>query len=132
MSLILSLRRAAATLGLLSLGLLNAHAAPPSVQLEDARTALEKSNVQVIDIREPSETATGVAKGAKLIPMSQIGKRLAELPAPGKEPFLLICNTQNRSSKVAEQLASMGYTNVSYVNGGMSQWNARGWPLVKP
>ncbi|MBP6645365.1 MAG: rhodanese-like domain-containing protein [Burkholderiaceae bacterium] len=109
------------------------HAAPPPfVQLEDARNALEKSSMVVIDIREPSETATGVAKGAKLIPMSQLGKRLGELPAPGKEPFLLICNTQNRSSRVAEQLIAAGYTNVKYVQSGMSQWSSRGWPMVKP
>ena len=121
-----------AALSLTVFAALSAHAAPPSVQLEDARTALEKSSMVVIDIRESSETASGVAKGAKLIPMSQISKRLSELPAPGKEPFLLVCNTQNRSAKVAEQLAAAGYTNVSFVQGGMSQWTARGWPLVKP
>ncbi len=106
--------------------------AAPTVTLEDARTALEKSSMVVVDIREPMEHASGVAKGALLIPMSQLGQRLGELPKPGKEPFLVICNTQNRSSRVAAQLETMGYTNVSFVAGGMSQWAARGWPLVKP
>jgi rhodanese-related sulfurtransferase len=109
-----------------------AHAAAPFVQLEEARAALENSSTIVVDIREPGEHATGVAKGALLIPMSQLGKRLAELPAPGKQPFLLICNTQNRSSHVVEQLQAAGYTNASYVKGGMSQWSSRGWQLVKP
>lgn len=125
-------RLAIISLSFLSFFGLAVQAAPPVVQLEDARTVLEKSSMPVIDIREPSETASGVAKGAKLIPMSQLSKRLGELPAPGKEPFLLICNTQNRSAKVADQLAAAGYTNVRYVQGGMSQWTARGWPLVKP
>ena len=106
--------------------------AAPSVALEDAREALQTSSAVVVDIREPMEHATGVAKGALLIPTSQFGQRLAELPKPGKAPFLVICNTQNRSSKVVEQLQSMGYTNARYVNGGMSQWAARGWPMVKP
>ena len=109
----------------------NANAAP-SVSLEDARDALQKSSMVVVDIREPSEHATGVAKGALLIPMRQVGQRLAELPAPGKEPFLVICNTQNRSSRLVDQLRAAGYTNASFVNGGMSQWSARGWPMVKP
>ena len=109
----------------------NANAAP-SVSLEDARDALQKSSMVVVDIREPSEHATGVAKGALLIPMRQVGQRLAELPAPGKEPFLVICNTQNRSSRMVDQLRAAGYTNASFVNGGMSQWSARGWPMVKP
>jgi len=109
-----------------------AQAGPPFVSLEAAQAAIEQSSQIVIDIREPDEHATGVAKGAVLIPMSQLGKRLAELPQPAKQPFLVICNTQNRSSRVVEQLRTMGYTNASYVKGGMSLWAARGWPMVKP
>ena len=118
---------------LLLLGLsFDASAQAPFVSLETARAALEKASQVVIDIREPDEHATGVAQGARLIPMSQLGKRLAELPPPGKEPFLVICNTQNRSSRVVEQLRAAGYTNASYVQGGMSLWATRGWPMVKP
>ena len=109
-----------------------ASAAAPFVSLEDARAALEKSSVLVVDIREPSEHATGVAKGAVLMPIAQIAKRLNELPAPKTQPFLVICNTQNRSSRIVEQLQSMGYSNASYVMGGMSQWAQRGWPMIKP
>ena len=109
-----------------------ANAAGSSVTLEEARTALDKSSAIVIDIRETSEHATGVAKGARLIPMGQLGKRLNELPKPGEQPLLIICNTQNRSSKIVEQLQAAGFTNVSYVQGGMSQWAARGWTMVKP
>ncbi len=109
-----------------------ANAAGSSVTLEEARTALDKSSAIVIDIRETSEHATGVAKGARLIPMGQLGKRLNELPKPGEQPLLIICNTQNRSSKIVEQLQAAGFTNSSYVQGGMSQWTARGWTMVKP
>lgn len=132
MTTAMKIRASVAALCLLTVAALSVQAAAPSVSLEEARTALEKSSQVVIDIREPSETATGVAKGAKLIPMSQLSKRLGELPPPGKEPFLLVCNTQNRSSKVAEQLAAAGYTNVRFVQSGMSQWASRGWPMVKP
>ncbi len=107
-------------------------AAPPMVSLEDMRQALETSSTIVIDIREPHEHANGVASGTKLIPMSQLGGRLAELPEPGKEPFWVICNTQVRSSNIVGQLQNMGYNNASYVNGGMSQWARQAWPMVKP
>lgn len=118
---------------LLFLGLIaNAQAEVPFVSLEVARAALKGSSQVVIDIREPDEYATGVAKGALLIPMSQLGKRLVELPPPSKQPFLVICNTQNRSSRIVEQLQAAGYTNASYVKGGMSLWAARGWPMLKP
>ena len=107
-------------------------AAPPMVNLDDMRQALETSTTIVVDIREPHEHANGVASGAVLIPMSQLGGRLSELPAPGAEPFLVICNTQVRSANIVGQLQNMGYTNASYVNGGMSQWARQGWPMPKP
>jgi rhodanese-related sulfurtransferase len=111
---------------------MNTFVAPPAVSLEDMRQALETSSTLVVDIREPHEHANGVACGAKLIPMSQLGGRLAELPAPGAEPFFVICNTQVRSANIVGQLQNMGYNNASYVNGGMSLWARQDWPMVKP
>jgi rhodanese-related sulfurtransferase len=105
------------------------------VSLEAARdaanAALSGGQTVVIDIREADEHATGVAKGAKLIPMSVLSSRLAEIPKDASRPVLLICNTQNRSSTVAKALQSRGYTNVQFVNGGMSEWNRRGWATEK-
>jgi rhodanese-related sulfurtransferase len=116
----------------IAINTMNTPVTPPMVSLEDMRQALETASTIVIDIREPYEHANGVASGAKLVPMSQLGGRLAELPAPGAEPFWLICNTQMRSANVVGQLQSMGYTNASYVNGGMSLWARQAWPMVKP
>ena len=90
------------------------------------------SSVTVLDIREPDEHATGVAKGMKLIPMSTLESRLNELPRNPNSRVLLICNTQNRSSAVAKELRSRGFTNVEYVRGGMSEWAKRGWTLESP
>lgn len=110
----------------------SAQTAPLSVSLQDARDALQNLTAVVIDIREPAEHATGVASGARLLPMSQIGKRISEIPKAANQPVLLICNTQNRSARVVEQLRAAGYTNISYVNGGMAQWARQQWPMVKP
>jgi rhodanese-related sulfurtransferase len=109
-----------------------ANAATPYVSLEQARDALVQKTAVVLDIREASEHATGVAEGAKLMPMGQIAKQLAELPKATQVPLYVICNTQNRSARVVEQLRAAGFTNASYVMGGMSAWASRGWPMVKP
>lgn len=103
-----------------------------SVGLDDLRSALSDRKTVVFDIREPQEHATGVAAGARLLPMSQLGARLAEVPRDPAQPVLLVCNTQNRSRRAVEALRSRGYTNVRYVAGGMSGWSAKGWPLVAP
>jgi rhodanese-related sulfurtransferase len=100
--------------------------------LDEARSLVGNSSVTVLDIREPDEHATGVAKGMKLIPMSTLESRLNELPRSPNSRVLLICNTQNRSSAVAKELRSRGFTNVEYVRGGMSEWAKRGWTLVSP
>ncbi|MFN9451827.1 MAG: rhodanese-like domain-containing protein [Rubrivivax sp.] len=91
-----------------------------------------KAQALLIDIREPQEHATGVAQGARLLPMSQLVRRLAEIPLEADTPVLLICNTQNRSRSTLKALRERGYAHVRYVNGGMSEWARRGWPMVKP
>ena len=103
-----------------------------SVSLDVARQELESGKAVVIDIREPQEHAMGVAPGTRLLPMRQLASRINEIPADPKQPVLLICNTQNRSSATWKYLREKGYTNVRFVQGGMSEWARRAWPMVKP
>jgi rhodanese-related sulfurtransferase len=122
---------AAAGLTLTALTLpLSALAQSNAVSLDQARAELEAGKALLVDVREPEEHATGVAPGARLLPMRQLSARLAELPRD--RPVLLICNTQNRSRATFDALRERGWTNLRYVNGGMSEWNRRGWKTVKP
>ena len=106
--------------------------AADKVSLDHARAEHEAGRAVLIDIREPDEHARGVAKGAKLLPMRQIGARLGEIPTDPNQPVLLICNTQNRSSATLKALRERGYAHVRYVDGGMAEWVRRGWPVVPP
>lgn len=129
---------ATAALGLTASALLSACSAsdaandPLGVGIEEGRQLLESQQVTLFDIREPDEHATGVAVGARLLPMSQLEKRAGEIPNDPAQPVLIICNTQNRSSKVTQALKDSGWHNVRYVRGGMSTWAKNGWPMVKP
>lgn len=105
---------------------------PLRVSLEEGRQLFESKQVLMFDIREPDEHATGVAAGAQLLPMSQLNQRVNEIPKDPAQPVLIICNTQNRSSKVVQALKEAGWSNVRYVHGGMSTWAKNGWPMVKP
>lgn len=107
-------------------------ASADAVSLEVARAEHEAGRAVLIDIREPEEHATGVAEGAQLLPMRQLSRRITEIPIDPQQPVLLICNTQNRSSATLRALRERGYGHVRYVNGGMSEWARRGWPMVKP
>ena len=114
----------------LALAAAQARAQPDAVSLEQARAEQQAGKAVLVDIREPDEHATGVAPGARLLPMRQLPRRLAELPRD--QPVLLICNTQNRSRATLDALRAQGWTNLRYVNGGMSEWTRRGWPTVPP
>jgi rhodanese-related sulfurtransferase len=104
-----------------------------AVTVDDARARTEAGTAILVDIREPAEHATGVAPGARLLPMSQLNQRWQEIPADPATPVLLICRTQNRSSAVMRALRGTGrYGHVYYVDGGMSEWARRGWPMVRP
>lgn len=110
-----------------------AAAAGDAASLEEMRAALADGKAIVIDIREPDEHAGGVAPGVRRLPMSQMRQRLAEVPVDPAQPVLLVCRTQNRSSATLRALRELGrYGHVRYVQGGMSEWAARGWPMVKP
>ncbi|MDO8285923.1 MAG: rhodanese-like domain-containing protein [Rhodoferax sp.] len=119
-------------LGILGLAQAQVRVDAESVSLDVARQELESGKSLVIDIREPQEHATGVAPGMQLLPMRQLAARISEIPNDPKRPVLLICNTQNRSSATWKFLREKGYTNVRFVQGGMSEWARRAWPMVKP
>lgn len=105
---------------------------PDFVDLAMARSEHEAGRAVLIDIREPAEHASGVARGAQLLPMRQLAARLAEIPTDPRRPVLLICNTQNRSSATVRALRQRGFSHVRYVQGGMAEWVRRGWPIVAP
>jgi rhodanese-related sulfurtransferase len=102
------------------------------VSLQQARAEHEAGRVLLIDIRETREHQTGVAQGAVLLPMSQLPQKQSLIPKNPDQPVLLICNTQNRSKASLEKLKAQGYQNIRYVEGGMSEWASKGWPMVAP
>jgi rhodanese-related sulfurtransferase len=132
MKTLISRRLAIAVLAAASMAPAWSQADNDSVTLDSARKELEAGRVLLFDVREPQEHATGVIKGAHLLPMRQLGARINEIPNDPAKPVLLICHSQNRSSATFKILRERGYTNVRFVQGGMGEWNRRGWPVVKP
>ena len=102
------------------------------VTLQQARIEHEAGRALLIDIRETREHQSGVVQGALLLPMSQLPQKQTLIPKNPEQPVLLICNTQNRSKSSLAKLKEQGYQNIRYVDGGMSEWASKGWPMVKP
>ncbi len=115
---------------------------PPPYGNIDNATLKQKlaDGVKIVDIRRPEEWAqTGVVEGSiRLTAFDRRGfvrsfpQQLAELVKP-EEEFMLICRTGNRTSMIANFLASRGgYQQVLNVENGITSWIQQGGAVVKP
>nr|WP_291834816.1 rhodanese-like domain-containing protein [Candidatus Microthrix sp.] len=78
--------------------------------------------MQVIDVRNPGETAIGSIPGAMAIPLAQLQDRLDEIDL--HQPIVVHCAGGYRSSLGASWLRSHGATDVSDLLGGFDAWSA--------
>jgi len=86
-------------------------------------------NYLFVDVRTVSEYEDGHIEGAVLIPLSEIGDRLSELPMD--RPIIVYCNGSscNRSVAAATILVNNGFTEVYDLGGtGIIEWIEKGYP----
>ena len=86
----------------------------------------EQAGLQLVDIRNPGETAAGTIPGAKEIPLAVIMDALAGLDADA--PVVLYCGSGYRSQIAASVLRAAGFADVSDVVGGFTAWDGAGLP----
>ncbi|CAA9567699.1 MAG: Rhodanese-like domain protein [uncultured Thermomicrobiales bacterium] len=96
----------------------------------------------MIDVREPDALAsTGVIHGAKNVPLGMLAiKADQELPAEVRDeqlqdrsqPVIVTCQRGGQAALGAKTLKDMGFTNVSFVEGGTEGWKEAGLPTEQP
>ena len=80
----------------------------------------EGKTVNLIDVRETDEVATGKIPGAVNIPLGLIEFRLQDLDK--SKEYVLVCRSGGRSGRATEFLESRGF-HVTNMTGGMLSWN---------
>lgn len=92
------------------------------ITAEEAKKMMDgESDYIILDVRTKEEFDEGHINNAVLIPDSEIKQR-AEAELPQKDQLILVyCRSGRRSAAAAEELVSMGYTNVKDF-GGISDW----------
>jgi rhodanese-related sulfurtransferase len=93
----------------------------------------------LVDLREPAELhADGMIEGAIHAPRGML-----EFYADPNSPYhrddldptrrtILYCASGGRSALGAMTLASLGYTDVAHLDGGIKAWRADSHPVVTP
>ena len=92
--------------------------ATQNVQLITAKKAaqdIDKNKGLLIDVREPAEHSASPAVGAINIPRGVLEMKILEIVKDPERPIYLHCASSLRATLAAEQLARMGYTNVSVI-----------------
>ncbi len=91
---------------------------------------MNHQNAALIDVRDPSEFATGHIVGAVSVPLSQLEQSLHKLP-PKDKPIITVCARGIRSAQAATKLKTLGYTQVFSLANGLQSWKSEQLPLVK-
>jgi adenylyltransferase/sulfurtransferase len=79
----------------------------------------------LLDVREPWEWAAGNLedRGARLIPIAELGDRLHELPRD--RDIVVVCRVGERSAWVAGRLLEGGFPRVANLRDGLKAWAAQ-------
>ena len=83
----------------------------------------------LLDVREPDEVRQVRVEGSLLIPMSQLGSRLDEIPRD--RPVIVMCAMGSRSADVTGYLLQQGWEDVGNVAGGIEGWERLGLPVER-
>lgn len=85
-----------------------------------------RSDLHLLDVREPDEWAAGHVAGSQHIPLGQLRTRVGEVPK-GKT-ILAVCRSGSRSDAAARGLRTLGYA-AENLEGGLMAWARAGLPL---
>ncbi len=103
-----------------------------AIQMLDTDSARKEidAGAKLIDVREQHEWDESHIDSAVHVPMGELVERLDEVAPDTSERLLLYCRTDNRSAKMAAELASLGYDDLVVVEGGIVAWEDAGLPTA--
>lgn len=101
------------------------------INVDEAKSMLDRGNAVVIDVRQPDEWAAGHIKGALHIPVDDVLARVDELPK--SKALLFICAQGVRSGLACEMAAAMGVDTKRLYNieDGTAPWIEKGYPTER-
>ena len=91
----------------------------PNISSHEAHEAVERG-ARLVDVRSPSEFASGHIHGALNLPVDQLSARMGEFGSKDKL-IVVYCASGARSAMAARKLKAIGFASVRNL-GGMANW----------
>ena len=92
---------------------------------------LKQPEIQLIDVRTPEEFSEGHIENAKNINImgDDFDAQVAALDKT--KPVMVYCKSGGRSAKASARLKELGFTTITDLEGGITNWNNENKPTVK-
>lgn len=92
-------------------------------------TELDRWSGRCVDVRNPDEFLSERLARAELVPLDQLAKQVEGWQR--QQPVLLICRSGMRASQGAQQLETLGFTDVAIVEGGLEACKRAGVGIIR-
>lgn len=90
----------------------------------------DSPDVEIIDVRSPTEYQTGHVPGSRNISLDELSKAVKVGALTDKSPIAVICARGGRSAQACVRLSKVfGFEKVTNIAGGMNAWIGAGFPV---
>ena len=108
-------------------------AAVPQITVSELNDLIPREDdLQIVDVRRPSEYEGGHVPRAITAPLSTLRENLPALGFDRAKPTAVICAGGYRSSAATSIMQQAGFTNLMNVTGGTSAWINAGYAVEMP
>lgn len=92
---------------------------------------MKEKGVQLVDVRTPAEFQSGHLVNAVNININDTDFKTKMEALDKSKPILVYCKSGGRSGRACGQLKEMGFTIITDLDGGITDWKAKGKPVVE-
>jgi rhodanese-related sulfurtransferase len=102
-----------------------------TINAQGLKTLLESNELYaVVDVRDWGEFTLEQIPGTNAVPRGYLEKYFPVLVPKRDVRVALYCDNGQRSARAAKTLEALGYTNVSFLDGGLGSWKAAGYETM--